>query len=343
MSSINIYSEVLEQLGKKLSEEQMEQISSLYDDLESCIKLSKLDIMSIPNLEDFVFPTTISEFKNLMLNLKKFSEESKNKKVVSKINSIIELLPKEEATASVSTEYYNSLQQSYDSIPCNDNKVRMHSDAEPDMINLKKIVKDYLILNGLDKTICEEIDSVIKYFASRISDNEQGSKILYDRKYSYLDSCEKLAAYLNLNSGCKIDIEQPEIRVKGNVALVEISLYNAFLSSIIKITSYWNNKIFNHYNKVPAENSSTDTKKLIDTIVKSPAQYDFVWKAISICINDIVKEKLSKFVNSMKEYQDSTKNVPSVQLTEPETLALEELFVTKLGKHAPRKYLKQWV
>lgn len=343
MSSINIYSEVLEQLGKKLNEEQMEQLSKAYDDLESCIKLTKLDIMSIPNLDDFVFPATVSEFKNLMENLKKFAQEAKNKKLVSKIDYLVSILPNDEATASVSTDYYNSLQQNYDSIPVHDNQVRMHSDAEPDMNNLIKIVKDYLVLNGLDKAICEEIDTIIKYFASRISDNEQGSKILYDRNYSYLDSCEKLAAYLNLNSGCKIDIEQPEIKVKGNIALVEISLYNGFLSAIIKITKYWNNKIFNHFNKMPADTMLNAQKKLIDTIVKSASQYDFVWKAISICVNDVIKSKLSTFVNNMKEYQDSTKNVPSVQLTEPETLALEELFVTKLGKHAPRRYLKQWV
>lgn len=346
MSSINIYSEVLEKLGKKLNEEQMQQFKTAYENLESCIKFTKLDIMSIPNLEDFVFPVTIEGFKGVLDNLRNYAVQAKNKKIVEKIDYLVKLLPQDVATAKVSTDYYNPLQENYDSIPFhenNENKVRMHNDAEPNMTNLKKIVSDYVLLNGLDKTIGIEIDSTIKYFASKISDNEQGSAILFDRKYSYLDSCEKLAAYLNLNSGCKVEIEQPEIRVKGNLALVEISLYNAFLVAIIKITNYWKNKIFTYYNAVDGDNLPTDTKKRIDKIVDSPVQYDSVYKAINIVVCEIIKSRLSNFVNSMKEYQDKTKNIPSVQLTEPETLALEELFVTKLGSRAPRQYLKQWV
>ena len=343
MSSLNIYSEVLEKLRNKLNETQMQDFEEAYDTLERNIKFSKLDIMSIPNLDDFVFPTTIAEFKALMENLKQYAVQAKNQKVVSKIDNLLSLLPKDEVTANVSTNYYNSLQESYDSIPVQDNKLRMHTDAEPNMDNLLKIVRDYITMNGLDRSIEKEIDEIIKYFASRISDNEQGSKILFDRKYSYFDSCVKLAAYLNLNTGCKIEIQQPEISVKGNLMLLEISLYNGFLSAIIKITNYWKNRIFNHYNSVDGDNLPTDTVKRIDKIVQSPMQYDFVFKAISIVIGEIVKSKLTKFVQSMKEYQDSTKNIPSVQMTEPEALALEELFVTKLGKHAPKKYLKQWV
>lgn len=342
MSKINIYSEVLEQLGNKLNEEQMNTLESLYEDLENSIKFSKLDIMSIPNLEDFVFPTTIGEFKELLNNIKNYALQVKNKKVSDKIDAILQILPADEATAT-STQYYNPLQEDYDSIPFHDNKVRMTNGSEPDISNIKKVVSDYILLNEINKSIEEEIDTVIKYFASRISDNEQGAKILFNRDYSYMESCVKLAAYLNLNSGCKINIEQPEISVKGNSALLEISLYNGFLASIFKIIKYWKNTIFNYYNAIPGDNLPTDVQKRIDKIVKSPVQYDSVYKVINICVCEIIKDKLTKFVNSMKEYQDSIKEVPNVELNEPEAIALEELFFTKLGKHAPAKYLKQWV
>lgn len=344
MSTINIYKEVLEQLLREVSEEQLEKIKTAYEDLESSIKFSKLDIFSIPNLEDYVFPTNKDEFVTLINNIKSYADTSRNTKVIEKCDALLRAIPN--SAEAKATTYYNPLQEHYDSLPQGnqgENPVRMHTDAEADMSNIIKVVKDYVVMNELDKGINEEIDEVIKYFAQRISDNEQNSKILYDRKYSYLDSCEKLAAYLNLNSGSKIDMEQPEIKAKGNAALVEISLYNAFLVSIVKITNYWKNKIFNHYNSIDGDNLPTDTQKRIDKLVKSAAQYDSVYKAIHIVICEIIKDKLTKFVNAMKEYQDSTKVKTKVVLTEPEALALDELFVTRLGTHAPRRYLKQWV
>lgn len=343
MQTINIFKEVIEELKNKLSEEQINSLAEAYDNLEKEIKFSKLDIMSIPNLEDFVFPTTVAEFKTLLNNVKNYAVTIHNKKLANKIDFILQMLPKDEATASVQTDYYNTLQESYDSIPVGDNKLRRTTEAEPDMTNLIKVVKDYVFMNEINKTIEEEINAVIKYFASRISDNEQGARILYDRKYSYELSLEKLAAYLNLNSGNKIEMDNPEIDVKGNRALLEISLYNAFLVSIIKITSYWKNKIFNNYNKVPDDNLPSDTKKKIMDLIKSPAQYDYVFKAISIVVSEIINGILSNFVNKMKDYQDAKKPISKVSLTEPEQLALEELFVTRLGRKAPRKYLKQWV
>lgn len=343
MSSINIFKEVIDELKEKLSEEQINALSEAYDNLEKEMKFSKLDIMSIPNLEDFVFPTTIADFKVLLNNIKDYASQIKNKSIVNKVDYILQDLPKDESTAAVKTDYYNTLQESYDSIPVQDNKLRRTTEAEPDMNNLIKVVRDYVLMNNLNNTIEEELNSVIKYFASRISDNEQGSRILYDRKYSYMLSLEKLAAYLNLNSGSKFEMDNPEIDVKGNRALLEISLYNGFLAAIIKVTSYWKNKIFNNYNKIDGDNLPTDTKKKIMELIKSPAQYDYVFKAISIVVGETINGILSNFVSKMKDYQDSKKPVSKVSLSEPEMLALEELFVTRLGSKAPRKYLKQWV
>ena len=340
---MNIFSEVIDELKNKMSEEQLNALCDSYDSLEKEIKFSKLDIMSIPNLEDFVFPTTVAGFIELLNNLKEYATQAKNKTIIKKVDWILQQLPKQESTAAVKTDYYNVLQESYDSLPVHDNKLRRTTEAEPDMSNIIKVVSDYVVMNELDKTIGDEIDAVLKYFASRISDNEQGARILYDRNYSYMLSLEKLAAYLNLNSGNKIEMDNPEIDVKGNRALIEVSLYNAFLVAIIKITSYWKNKIFNNYNKVDPDNLPTDTKKKIMDLIKSPAQYDYVYKAIAIVVGRVINEKLSKFVNTMKQYQDSKKPVSKVTLTEPELLGLEELFVTRLGEKAPRKYLKQWV
>ena len=344
MKSFNIFKEVIEELKNKLSEEQINAISDIYDSLEKEIKFSKLEIMAIPNLEDFVFPTTVAGFKQLLNNVKDYATKVRNKKIISKIDAILQELPKDEATAAVQTDYYNTLQESYDSLPQgNTNTIRRTTNAEPDMSNLIKVIKDFVLMNRIDKEIEKELNTSIKYFASRISDNEQGARILYDRNYSYNLSLEKLAAYLNLNSGNKVEINNPEIDVKGNRALLEISLYNAFLVSIIKITSYWKNKIFNNYNKVDGDNLPSDTKKKIADLVKSPAQYDYVFKAIHIVVGTIINNVLTNFVVNMKQYQDSKKPISKVSLTEPEMLALEELFVTRLNKKAPREYLKQWV
>ena len=323
-----LYKEVYEELVKLVGEEKATAINNAYDSMEKELKFSNLELLSMPNLESFKFPYTVNEFKEQLNLLLDFIKKAKNTRVEDCIKNIIESIPENKNSTVTSYSWYNPNESSYE---YKNNRVSTKDNprplSEPELENIRKIISDFIFMNELDVKIRDDLSDMINYFSDRISNNIEGSLVFTNIKLMRDTSKIKLAAYFNLHTNNKYSIESPELCVSGNRALIELSLYNAFLAGIVKLVSFWKQRIFNKIDK---------------TIVTSKMQFDFIYKAISCEIDKVVSEYLDDFVCKMCNLQGKSVVNKHVELTDSELLALEELFVTRLRKPVPRKYTYQW-
>jgi hypothetical protein len=116
--------------------------------------------------------------------------------------------------------------------------------------------------------------------------------------------------------GNKFELSSPEITCQGNRAIIELSLYNAFVVSIIRLTKDWKYKIFDLIDK--------------NNIAKR-SQYDIIYKAVSLAIASFVNKEMNAFIKKCIAEKEVNKYI----LTSPEKIALEELYLTMLNKKVP--------
>jgi len=311
----NLFSEVFADLTMKIGEDKANEVFTKFDEMEKAIKFSNADLLKSDEMENLVFPTTASEFKNMLNVVKSFVDKSNQKEASDAIIAVLNTLPNDKIVSAYSPlkEVDIISKNRFERI-----KETPSPESEPKLPLLKKVIDDFIFMNEIDHDINKELDDLINYFANRIRENELRSndyakECNFDK--SIIVSKIKLASYYNLNTGNNFELSSPEIICKGNRAVLEISFYNAFLIGVIKITNKWEHKIFDLLDKeVLAKNS----------------QFDVIFKAIKLSIVSIVNEKMNNFIKTCQEFSKA-KHV----LTDPEKIALDELYLHLLNKKVP--------
>ena len=311
----NLFSEVFADLTMKIGEDKANEVFEKFDDMEKAIKFSNADLLKSDEMENLIFPTNTSEFKNMLNVIKSFVEKSNQKEASDAILAVLNTLPSDKVVSSYSPlrEIDIISKNRFERI-----KETPSPESEPKLPLLKKVIDDFIFMNEIDHDIYKEIDNLINYFVNRIRENELRSddyakECNFDK--SVILSKIKLASYYNLNSGNNFKLSSPEIVCKGNRCAIELSFYNAFLVGIIKITNKWEHKIFDLLDK--------------ETLAKN-SQFDVIFKAIKLSIVAIVNEKMNSFIKSC---QDMAK--VKYTLTDAEKVALDEMYLNLLNKKVP--------
>ena len=314
MNNKELFKEVYEDLVMLSSEEIADQVFDKYDKMEINFKFSNSDVLKSDEMEKLVFPKKAEEFKDMLEKVKAIADKANRKEASDSVQAVINMIPQKVIACSVLKQVDNVTQNSYE-------KFERSPDpkSEPKLKIVKKIIIDFLDMNEFDKQIKNEIEDTINYYANKIRENELrsfncGREEEWDKSIAV--SKRKLAAYYNLNMGNKFEISSPDITCQGNRAVVEISLYNAFLISIIKLTKDWKHKIFDIIDK--------------NNIAKR-SQYDIIYKAISLAVGCLVGKYMNTFIKKCMLEEKVNKYV----LTSPEKVALDELYLTMLNKKVP--------
>lgn len=311
----NLFSEVFADLTMKIGEDKANEVFEKFDDMEKAIKFSNADLLKSDEMENLIFPTNTSEFKNMLNVIKSFVEKSNQKEASDAIIAVLNTLPSDKVVSAYSPlkEVDIISKNRFERI-----KETPSPESEPKLPLLKKVIDDFIFMNEIDHDIHKEIDNLINYFVNRIRENELRSEDYakecnFDK--SVILSKIKLASYYNLNTGNNFELSSPEIVCKGNRCAIELSFYNAFLVSIIKITNKWEHKIFDLLDK--------------ETLAKN-SQFDVIFKAIKLSIVAIINEKMNNFIKSC---QDMAK--VKYVLTDAEKVALDEMYLNLLNKKVP--------
>ena len=314
MNSKDLFQEVYEDLVMLSSEEVANQVFEKFDNLENNLKFSNSDVLKSSEMEQFMFPTKASEFKELLEKIKEFTTRANRKDASDAIQAVINIIPQKVVACSVLKQIdsiTDSMYEKYESTPL--------PNSMPKVSIIKKIITDFIDMNEFDKQIKDDIQEKISYFDERIRQNELRS-FNCNREQEWVKSLSlakrKLAAYYNIHTGNKFELSVPEITCQGNRAVVELSLYNAFLVSIIRLTKDWNHKIFDIVDK--------------NNIAKR-SQYDIIYKAITLAVGAIVTSKMNDFLKKCLNNEKVSKYI----LTSPEKVALDELYLTMLNKKVP--------
>lgn len=333
-----LFVEVYNDLNLKFGKEFADKIDAMYDSLENSIKINNISLFDSPNLDNFNFPFSSKELLEQMNFLLEVLKGTRNEEAIGKCEDLIrELKTKivEEKPAEAKAEKVKAdcaYKKIYPMECKKDTLINKQPDrpmSEPNK-RLTKAVSDFIYMNAFDAEIVEDIDALIKVYAGKITNNEAKKGVLIGIGYDeacFLNNKIKLAAYYNLNTNNAYNITMPEMLTKNNKAILEISLYNGFLSSIVKVAMYWKQKIFGLIDK---------------SILESQAQYDLIYKSVSKIVSKVMNKKMNEFMQEMGGINTLTNNTNRVDLSDSELLALEELFVTRLRKPIPRKYAYEW-
>lgn len=314
MNNKELFSEVFEDLVMLSSEEIANQVFDKYDEMENNFKFSNSDILKSEEMEQIVFPKKAEEFKDMLEKVKAFAVKANRKDASNAVQAVLNMIPQKIAACSVLKQIDNVSESMYEHF-----ERTQDPKSEPKINVIKKIILDFINMNELDKQIKEEIQETINYYANRIRENELRSfncarEDEWNKAISL--SKRKLASYYNLNIGNNFDISSPEITCQGNRAFIEISLYNGFITSIIKLTNDWKHKIFDIIDK---------------NNIAQRSQYDIIYKAISLAVGGFVGKEMNLFIKKCISEEKVNKFI----LTSPEKVALEELYLTMLNKKVP--------
>lgn len=314
MNNKELFAEVYEDLVMLSSEDVANQIFEKYDAMENNLKFSNSDILKSSEMEQLAFPTKASEFKDLLEKVKSLAIKANRKDASDAVQAVINMIPQKVIACSVLKQIdviSDSMYEKFEKTPT--------PESEPKIKVIKKIILDFIDMNEFDKQIKEDIQNKINYFSNKIRENELRSFNCAreeEWKKSICLAQRKLAAYYNLNMGNKFELSSPEITCQGNRAIIELSLYNAFVVSIIRLTKDWKYKIFDLIDK--------------NNIAKR-SQYDIIYKAVSLAIASFVNKEMNAFIKKCITEKEVNKYI----LTSPEKIALEELYLTMLNKKVP--------
>lgn len=314
MNNKELFSEVYADLVMLSSEEVANQVFDKYDAMEENFKFSNSDVLKSNEMEQLIFPTKTSEFKDMLEKVRSIALKAGRKNAADSVQAVINIIPQKVVACSVLKQIdtvSDNMYEKFEQTPSPKN--------EPKIPLIKKIILDFIDMNEFDKQLKGEIRETIEYFANKIRENELRSFNCAredEWEKAIKVSERKLAAYYNLNMGNKFELSSPEITCCGNRAAIELSLYNAFIVKIIRLTKDWKHKIFDIIDK--------------NNIAKR-SQYDLIYKAISLAISSIVNKEMNMFIKKCIAEEKVNKYV----LTSPEKVALDELYLTMLNKKVP--------